>query len=108
MSRRRLDRGYWNGRQVDVSEKEFRRLYKFRSERGAWFHRFGVKISMDWPYPDEFETEFRIPRKTKKALWKKFNGHPEVDPKNGVLAYNGFSWGIYFPPPRLFHNGGKP
>jgi len=78
MSRRRLERGFWNGRQVDVSEKEFRRVYTLRENRG-WFFRFPVKIRMDWPFPDEFSVEGRLPRKTKKALWKKFNGRPNWD-----------------------------
>lgn len=107
MSRRRLDRGYWNGRQVGITPKEYSRLFVFRTERGKWYHRHAMTIRMDWPYPNEFETEFRLPRKTKKALWKHFNGHPETDPKGGVRAYNGWTWGIWWSTPGLLHNGRK-
>ena len=108
MSRRRLERGFFSGRQVSVTDKEYKRLYVQRPDRGGrHYHRFGLKIRMDWPFPDEFTVEGRLPRKTKKALWKKFNGHPESDPRKGILIYNGFSWGIHFPTHRLFHNGGK-
>lgn len=108
MSRRRLERGYWNGRHVRPTEKETRRLYRYNTERGAYMHRFSVRIISDWPYPDELITEMRLPRKTKKALWKQFNGLPETDPRSGVLAYNGWTWGIWWSTPGLFHKGRKP
>jgi len=76
MSRRRLERGYWNGRLVKISDKEHGLIYKFVGERGSYFFRFSVSIRMDWPFPDEFRVDGRLPRKTKKALWKQFNGHP--------------------------------
>lgn len=108
MSRRRLERGFWNGRQVKATDKEFDRVYVYRPERGKYYHRHEMTISMDWPYPDEFKLEHRLPRKTKKALWKQFNGHPQTDPRDGVYAYNGYAWGIYWSTPGLFHNGRKP
>lgn len=105
MSRRRLEKGYWNGRQVKITPKEHSLL--FAKEHGTYYHRHEMIISMDYPYPSEVKTEYRLPRKTKKALWKHFNGHPETDPRDGVRAYNGWSWGIYWSTPGLFHNGGK-
>jgi hypothetical protein len=109
MSRRRLERGFWNGRQVKITDKEYDRIYKRRVDRGGrYYHRHGMTMHMDWPFPTTFTLEHRLPRKTKKALWKQFNGHPETDPRNGVLIYNGFSWGIVFPTPGLLHNGRKP
>lgn len=109
MSRRRLERGYWNGRQVTLTDKEFSRIYLRRADRGGrWYHRFEMMIHMDFPWPDTFDLEHRLPRKTKKALWKQFNGRPETDPRGGVLAYNGWFWGTYWSTPGLLHKGGKP
>ena len=93
MSRRRLERGYWNGRQVKVSDKEFKLIYVQRPERyNRWYHRHQMMIHMDWPFPDMFTLDHRLPRKTKKALWKQFNGHPRWDDIVEVapsVIYNG-------------------
>lgn len=102
MSRRRLERGFWNGRQVKITPKEYSRVFVYRPGRGSWYHRHEMMISMDWPFPDLIETDTRLPRKTKKAIWKYFNGHPETGPKDGVMAYNGWS------APGLLHKGRKP
>lgn len=115
MSRRRLERGYWNGRQVGISDKEYRRIYVQRPDRdNRWYHRHALMISMEWPFPDEFRLIHRLPRKTKKALWKKFNGHPKADPRNGVFEYrvsdgtDYWQGGIFFSTPGLLHKGKKP
>lgn len=80
MSRRRLERGYWNGRQVQVTDKEHDRIYVRRPDRNnRYYHRHGVMMHMSWPWPTSFELDHRLPRKTKKALWKQFNGHPRWD-----------------------------
>ena len=108
MSRHRLDRGYWNGRQVEITEKESRLLFSDRYGDGrGLYHRHGMRLRMDYPFPTEFEAEKRLPRKTKKALWKHLNGHPETNPRTGVRAYNGSTWGIWWSIPGLFHNGRK-
>lgn len=113
MSRRRLERGYWNGRQVSVTEKEHDRIYVLGTD-GRWYHRFPLIIRMDWPFPNEFRLLNRLPRKTKKALWKQFNGHPEADPRDGVFEYRTcggtdyWQGGIWFSTPGLLHNGRKP
>ncbi len=115
MSRRRLERGYWNGRQVEVTDKEYKLIYVQRTDRNnRWYHRHSLTIHMDWPFPDEFHVEGRLPRKTKKALWKQFNGHPEADPKGGVFQCINWtdtdmpSYGIVWSTPGLFHKGRKP
>jgi len=116
MSRRRLERGFWNGRQVGVSAKEYKRIYVQRWDRGGrLYHRFALNIRMDWPFPDEFTVDGRLPRKTKKALWKQFNGHPDQEPRTGVLQYTtwpGTDYGHWARlsgrTPELFHNGRKP
>jgi len=80
MSRRRLERGYFNGRQVPPTEKEQNRIHVCRPRGGGgtkWMYRFGMTIHMDYPWPDTFTLEHRLPRKTKKALWKDFNGRPD-------------------------------
>lgn len=94
MSRRRLERGYWNGRQVDITDKEHNRIYVYDGSRSNWYHRRAMMIRMDWPYPDTFTIEGRVPRKTKKALWKQFNGHPKWDDVEEFA-------------PSVVHNGGK-
>ena len=95
MSRRRLERGFWNGRQVSITDKEHKRIYVQRMERGGrYYWRFSIKISLDWPYPDEFELDHRLPRKTLKAIWKQFNGHPTRQPLTNE--------------PVVIHNGRKP
>lgn len=75
MSRRRLERGFWKGRKVEITDKEHGRLYVWHSDRLSYYHRHEMMITMDWPWPTEFKLEHRLARKTKKALWKAFNGH---------------------------------
>lgn len=95
MSRRRMERGYWNGRQVGITDKEHGRIYVQRPDRyNRWYHRHQMMIHMDWPFPNLFMLDHRLPRKTKKALWKQFNGHPRWDEDE--------SFG-----PSLIHNGTK-
>jgi hypothetical protein len=82
VSRRRLERGYWKGRQALLTDKEHGRVFVLRKRGGGsmgWYYRFGVLIHMDWPWPCTFELDRRrLPRKTLKALWKDLNGRPQL------------------------------
>lgn len=81
MSRRRLERGYWKGRQVSLTDKEWGRVFVLRRRGGGatgWYYRFGLMIHMNWPWPNTYEPDHRLPRKTSKALWKNLNGNPRI------------------------------